>query len=577
MDPMEPRPWHHHYDDGVPPSLAFEDVTLPGLLERAARRYPNRPALIFFNRRVTYRALQDQVDRLAAALAALGVRQDDKVAIQLPNLPQFAMAFYGIQRAGAVAVPTNPSYTPREIEHQWSDAGCSVAIVADFIYDRHIKGIRDRLPVRHYVVASAPEYLGFPLNLLAPWRLRRQTPPLAARVVPGPNVHLFRRLVAATPPRPPAVRVGMDDLATLIYTGGTTGVSKGAALTQRNLSYNVQQLRAWFAEAKDGREVVIGLLPFFHSYGLTVSLNLAIILGGTNVLIPDPRRIPDIIRSVIKHRVTLFPAAPATFQAICNYPNVERLDLSSIKLCNSGSAPLSVEVLHRFEELTGAKISEGYGLTETSPVTHSNPLYGTRKPGSIGVPLPDTDVKIVDAATGATEQPTGEVGEMAIRGPQVMQGYWKKPDETAQVLREGWLHTGDLVKIDEDGFCFVVGRKKDMILCSGYNVYPDEIDRILMGHPAILESATIGLPDERRGETVKSFVVVRPGHELTAEQVIAYCRDNLASFKVPRAVEFRDALPRSAVLKILRRELREQELAKLGRATGQDQASPSGR
>jgi long-chain acyl-CoA synthetase len=572
---MAPRPWHRYYDDSVPPSLTFDDLTLPQLLERAARRYPNRPALIFFNNRLSYRTLQDQVDRLATALGVLGVRPGDKVGIQLPNMPQFVIAFYAVQRAGAVAVPTNPSYTPREIEHQWTDAECVTAILADVIYEHRVKPIRDRLPVRHYIVASAAEYLRFPLTLLAPGRLRRQSPPLAARVVPAPNVHLFRKLVAATSPRPPAAEVGMEDLATLIYTGGTTGVSKGAALTQRNLSYNAQQLRAWFAEARDGQEVMMGLLPFFHSYGLTVSLNMAIILAGTNVLIPDPRRIRDIVRSVIKHRVTLFPAAPATFQAICSYPGVERLDLSSIKLCNSGSAPLAVEVLYRFEELTGAKISEGYGLTEASPVTHSNPLYGTRKPGSIGVPLPDTDIRVVDAGGGTTVQAPGEVGELIIRGPQVMQGYWKKPDETARVLRDGWLHTGDLVRMDQDGFCFVVGRKKDMILCSGYNVYPDEIDRVLMSHPAVLEAATIGLPDQRRGETVKSFVVVRPGHQLTIEQVVAHCRDNLAPYKVPRAVEFRDALPRSAVLKILRRELRDQELEKLRSPAGEDATSPS--
>ena len=573
---MDPRPWHRFYAAGVSPSLAFHDLTLPQLLQRAAQRFPDRTALVFLNARLTYRRLQDQVDRLATALHTLGVRRGDKVAIQLPNLPQFVIAFYGTQQAGAVAVPTNPSYTPREIEHQWTDAECAVAILTDYIYERHVKAIRGRLPVRHYLVAAIAEYLRFPLNVLAPWKLAHQSPPLAARVTPEPSVHLFRRLLTATPPRPPEATVGMDDPATLIYTGGTTGVSKGAVLTQRNLSYNVQQLRAWFAEAKDGREVVMGLLPFFHSYGLTVSLNMAIMLGGTNVLTPDPRRIHDIIRRVVKHRVTLFPAAPATFQAICNYRGVERIDLSSIKLCNSGSAPLPVEVLHRFEQLTGAKISEGYGLTETSPVTHSNPLYGTRKPGSIGVPLPDTDVRVVDAGTGVTTLPAGEVGELVIKGPQVMRGYWRKPDETAQVLRDGWLHTGDLVKMDQDGFCFVVGRKKDMILCSGYNVYPDEIDRVLMSHPAILEAATIGLPDERRGETVKSFVVVRAGQQLTAEQVIAHCRDNLAPYKVPRAVEFRDALPRSAVLKILRRELREQELAKV-RGTKQSAVNPSGR
>jgi len=560
---MDPRPWHRFYDPGVPPSLEFQDLTLPQWLERAVRLHGDRPALCFVNGRLTYRELKDQVDRLATALAAMGVVRESKVAIQLPNLPQFVIAYYAIQALGAVAVPTNPTYTPREIEYQWNDAGCTVAVLADFIYEHRVKGIRDRVPIRHYVIASIPEYLRFPLNLLAPLKLKRQKPPLVARVAPGPGVHFFRKLIQATPPQPPRVTVRIDDLSTLLYTGGTTGVSKGAALTHANLSCNLQQLRAWFSKAEDGVEVMLGQLPFFHSYGLTVSMNLAVGLAAANVLIPNPRDVPNIVKSVIKHRITLFPAVPATFQAICNYPNVSQLDLSSIKMCNSGSAPLSVEVLNRFEELTGGKISEGFGLTETSPVTHCNPLYGTRKVGSIGVPLPSTDAKAVDAETGARDMPANEVGELIIKGPQVMRGYWNKPTETAQMIRDGWLYTGDLCRIDEGGFCFIVGRKKDMILCSGFNVYPDEIDRVLMGHPAILEAATIGLPDAKRGETVKSFIVLRPGHQVTADEVLAYCRENLAPYKVPRAVEFRDSLPRSSVLKILRRELRAQELAKL--------------
>ncbi len=568
---MDPRPWHRFYDPGVPPSLDFRDLTLPQWLEQAAERYGDRPAIVFLNGRLTYRQLKDQVDRLAAAMAALGVGRESKVAIQLPNLPQFVIAYYATQTLGAVAVPTNPTYTPREIEHQWTDAGCTLAVVADYIYEGRLRGIRDRLPVRHYLVASIGEYLAFPLNWLAPIKLKRQRPPLAARVTPGPGVHSFRRLIEATPPRPPAATIRMADISTLLYTGGTTGVSKGAALSHANLSYNVQQVRAWFAQAEDGREVVAGLLPFFHSYGLTVSMNLAVALGAANVLFPNPRDIPAIIKGVIKHRITLFPAVPATFQAICQYPGVEKLDLSSIKMCNSGSAPLPVEVLRRFEELTGSKISEGFGLTETSPVTHCNPLFGTRKVGSIGVPLPDTDAKVVDPENGAAERPAGEVGELIIQGPQVMRGYWNKPQETAQVLKDGWLYTGDLCRMDEDGFCFIVGRKKDMILCSGFNVYPDEIDRLLMSHPAILEAATIGIPDEKRGETVKSFVVLRAGHQLSTEGILAYCRENLAPYKVPRIIEFRDALPRSSVLKILRRELRAEEMAKTAGAARGDE------
>lgn len=560
---MEPLPWHRFYDPGVPASLSFEDLTLPQWLERAEARYGDRAALVFLNSRISYRELKDQADRLATALAGMGVGRETRVAIQLPNIPQFVIAYYAIQALGAVAVPTNPTYTPREIEHQWNDAECPVAVVADFIYAHRVRGLRDRVPVRHYLIASIPEYLRFPLNLLAPLQLRRQTPPAVARVAPEAGVHFFRRLITATAPRPPQVAVRMDDLSTLIYTGGTTGVSKGAALTHANLSYNLQQMRAWFTRAEEGKEATLGALPFFHSFGLTVSMNLAVGLGATNVLIPNPRDISHIVKSVVKHRISLFAAVPAMYQAICDYPNVDRLDLSSIKICNSGSAPLSVDVLNRFEALTGGKISEGFGLTETSPVTHCNPLYGTRKLGSIGVPLPSTQARVVDAATGTRELPPNEVGELVIKGPQVMRGYWKKPAETAQMIRDGWLYTGDLCRMDQDGYCFIAGRKKDMILCSGFNVYPDEIDRVLMSHPAILEAATIGLPDAKRGETVKSFVVLRPGATLSAEQVTAFCRENLAPYKVPRMLEFRDSLPRSSVLKVLRRELREQELAKV--------------
>jgi long-chain acyl-CoA synthetase len=563
---MEPRPWHKFYDAGVPPDLAFEDVSLPQWLHRAARGYPDRPALIFRNRTLTYRELKDHVDRLATALARLGVTPGDPVAVQFPNLPHFVIAYYAIQTLGAVAVPTNPLYTPREIEYQWNDSGCVAAILADYIYASRVAEMRGRLAVRHYVVGSIPEYLAFPLDLLAPLKLRRARPPLMAAFEAGPTVHRFRDLVRRTPPSPPAVTIGMDHLSTLLYTGGTTGVSKGAMLTQRNLSCNLQQMRAWFARAEEGREVVLGALPFFHSFGLTVSMNLAIGLAATNVLIPNPRDIAAIIEAIVKHRITLMAAVPASFQAINQFPGIAKVDLSSVKFCNSGSAPLSVEVLRRFEELTGGKISEGFGLTETSPVTHCNPLFGTRKVGSIGVPLPGTDAKVVDAEDGVTVKPPGQVGELLLAGPQVMSGYWNKPDETAKVLRDGWLYTGDLCRVDDDGYHFIVGRKKDMIISSGFNVYPDEIDQVLTAHPAVLEAASIGIPDHKRGESIKAFVVLRPGIRTSVDELLVYCKEQLAPYKVPREIEFRDALPRSSVLKILRRELRAEEMAKRGQA-----------
>jgi len=559
---MEPRVWHRSYDPDVPPSLVYESLTLPQMLERAASRHGDAPAILFHNCRMTYGELKDAVDRFATALGSLGVRPGTRVAIQLPNIPQVVIAYYATLRLGAHAVLTNPLYVPREIEDQWKDSDGRVAVVTDFIFEAKIRGIRERLPVEHYVVASIPEYLRIPLRWFARLKLKRAKPPAIARVARGAGVHFFRELIDTTAPHLPAEAIDLDDVATLQYTGGTTGPSKGAMLTHRNLSCNVQQMRAWFPSLVEGHEVVLTALPIFHSFGMTVCMNLAVGVAGAMALVPNPRDVPAVMNTIAKHRATLFPAVPAMYAAIINHPKVKSFNLSSVKRCVSGSAPLPVETVRRFEELTGAIISEGFGLSETSPVTHSNPLLGRRKPGSIGVPLPDTDAKVVDIETGMQRVPTGETGELALAGPQVMVGYWNKPDETAGMIREGWLYTGDLARVDEDGYCYIVGRKKDMILCGGFNVYPDEIDRILAGHPAVAEAATIGIPDERRGETVKSFVVARPGQRATAEELMAYCRENLAPFKVPRAIEFRSELPKSTVLKVLRRELRDQELAK---------------
>ncbi|MGH7529961.1 MAG: long-chain-fatty-acid--CoA ligase [Gemmatimonadales bacterium] len=560
---MPDRPWFKHYDPGVPREATFADLTLPQFLERAAANHPDTPAVVFLNGRLTYRELTDQVDRLATALAALGVKKDHRVAIQLPNLPQTVIAYYATQRLGAHTVLTNPLYTAREMAHQWSDAGCTVAVVSDFTFDQKIKDHRGELPISQYVIASIPEYLKFPLNLLAPLKLKRQKPhPAIAHVAPGPGIHFFKDLIARTEPRPPAVRIGMDDVAVLQYTGGTTGVSKGAMLTHKNLSYNVQQAHAWLPGLRAGQEVMLSALPIFHVFGMTVCMNLPVYIGGTMVLLPNPRDVPMLIKAIEKRRVTIAPLVPALFNAINQFPGVQQRDLSSVRVCVSGSAPLSIDVQQRFEQLTGGKICEGFGLTETSPITHINPLQGLRKIGTIGLPITNTDCRIVDIESGTRDLPSGEEGELLIRGPQVMQGYWKKPDETANVLKGGWLHTGDLAVMDGDGFFRIVGRKKEMIDASGYKVYPDEVDRVLMSHPAVLEAATIGVPDPARGETVKSFIVLRPGMRATAEEIVAHCREGLAAYKVPREIEFRAELPKSAALKILRRELQEEEARK---------------
>jgi len=556
------RPWHRHYDAGVPPSLSYEALRVHDFLARSAERFPDATALIFLNCRMTYRELKADVDRFATALAALGVVKGSRVAIQLPNLPQTVIAYYATLSLGAQAVMTNPLYVEREIEHQWRDAGCTVAVVTDFLFARRLEGIRTNLPVEHYIVASIPEYLRFPLNLLAPLKLRRSTPPLVASVAESASVHHMRKLIRATPPAPPAVAIEMDDVAVLQYTGGTTGLAKGAMLTHRNLSCNVQQVGAWFVDAKQGEEVMLGCLPFFHVFGLTVAMMFSVSVGAAIVLMPDPRDIKQMVANIAKHRVTLFPGVPAMFNGINHATGLSRIDLTSVRSCFSGSAPLPVDVLQQFEALTSSKIVEGYGLTETSPVTHANPLYGQRKIGSIGVPVSDTDVKVVSLDDDTTPVATGETGELLISGPQVMAGYWGQPEETRAVLQDGWLRTGDLARIDDEGYCYIVGRRKDLIIVSGYNVHPDEVDAVLMAHPDVREAATIGVPDEKRGETVKSFVVRRAGSQVTAEALVEYSRTQLASYKIPRQIEFLDELPKSSVLKVLRRELRDREPAR---------------
>lgn len=565
---MEARPWHRHYEPGVPTTIQYEDLTVPDLLERAAREWGDRPAVTFLNRTLDYRSYLAEVERCAAVLHGLGVGPGGRVAIHLPNLPQTTIAIFAVMRLGAQAVMTNPLYTPREIEHQWNDAGCEVAITADWLWAKTLRGMRDRLPVREYLVTSIAEYLRFPLNLLAPLKLKRMDPPMTAKWSPESGVRAFRSALAAAPAPPPRPAIGMDDVAAIQYTGGTTGLSKGAQLTHRNLSYNAQQCSHWFVGLEQGHEVILTALPQFHIFGLCVCTIWPVSQGAHLVLQANPRDIPLMVKNVTKHRVTLLPAVPALFNSINQFPGVEKLDLSSVKYCFSGSAPLPEDVQTRFESLTGALITEGFGLTETSPVATANPLRGLRKIGHIGVPLPDTDARIVDPEDDSRELPVGEAGELLVRGPQVMKGYLNRPEETEAMLRGGWLHTGDLAVMDEDGFFKIVGRKKDMILCSGFNVYPDEIDRVLMAHPKVFESCTIGVPDEKRGETVKSFVVPQPGQSLTEAELDAWCRKDLAAYKVPHAWEFRSELPKSSMMKLLRRVLRDEEIARLQRIGG---------
>jgi len=570
------RFWTKSYDEGVPADYIYDNKTVLDNLDQSVSRWPNQPAITLKGKTLSYREFKDQVDRFASALSKLGVTKDSRVAAWMPNLPQMIITYYATLKLGAQVVNTNPLYVERELEHQFNDSGVSVVVTCDWLWMYKLKGMLSKVPtVKHVIVTSIPDYLPFPINLLAPFKLKKTRQ--YVKVPREQNVHFFKELIAQNQPLTAKPPVTPDDLAVLQYTGGTTGVSKGAMLTHRNVAVNAAQCMSWFPKVEPGKEVVVACLPYFHVFGMSVSMNFPILAGAHIVLMPNPRDIADLVHNLTKYRVTLFPAVPALFLAVNNYPDIDKTDISCVKFCFSGSAPLPLETMQRFEKLTGGKITEGFGLTETSPVSHVNPLYKVRKPGSVGIPVPGTDVKIVDIETGEKELGLNQEGELAIKGPQVMKGYWNRPDETAKMIRDGWCYTGDLAKMDDDGFTFIVGRKKDMILSGGYNVYPDEIDNVLFGHPAVLEAASIGIPDEKRGESIKSFVVLKPGNSASIDDIMAYCKKELAAYKVPKSIEIIDALPKSTMMKILRRELKDRELAKMKtqppKASAQDQPS----
>lgn len=570
MSSMSTSPWISQYDPGVAPDLEFESATVPELVAKALETYADRTALVFKNTSITYGELAQRIERFATALSRLGVEPGVSVAVHLPNLPQTVVAYQAALRLGARVVLTNPMYTGREIVHQWNDAGCEVAVTADFLFDRVIQPIRGELQLREIVITSIPDVLPAPARWIAPLVLRRQNPPLWAKVRAEDHVHRYRELERRTPRRAPAPVTDLDEIAVLQYTGGTTGLSKGAMLTHRNLSSNLQQGAAWFSSSiKPGEQaVMLACLPLFHSFGMTVTMNWGLSAGMKLVLIPNPRDIRSLLSAIEEHRVTFFPAVPAMFNAINQHARSNPCDLSSLRVCVSGSAPIATDVMERFEELSGAPIVEGYGLSETSPVTHCNPVGGRRRAGWVGLPVQGTEARIADPEDSSVDLSPGEEGELLIRGPQVMLGYHGQPAETENVLRDGWFSTGDLAVMNEDGFFKIVGRKKDMINCSGFKVFPDEIDDVLMSHEDITEAATIGVPHAKRGETVRSYVVQREGAQLDEEQVKAWCKERLAPYKMPREVRFIDELPKSSVLKVLRRELRDQAAAELASEGG---------
>jgi long-chain acyl-CoA synthetase len=580
------RPWLAHYDPDVPPTLRYPEQPLTWLVDEAARTHGTRDALLFYGARLTYVQFATLVDRFAASLLVRGVRPGDRVAICLPNVPQFPIAFFGALKAGAIAVPTNPIYTPSELEHQLIDSGASaIVMLAQFYHTLH--AVRDRTSIRQIVLAEVPDFL--PPSLAAAYRLQRLTANLPTLRLPGsrppahrrerppqlaaderhplehdPPISRFRDLLRDSshhgryplyrlpdPPRP-------DDVAVLQYTGGTTGLAKGAMLTHRALLANAMQTWAWAAGVQQQQQRVLCAAPFFHVYGLTVGMNLALVGGATMILVPlwAPS---DAVKIIAKYRPTMFPGVPTMYLAIAREVEEHGGDIRSLAYCLSGAAPLPSEVQRRFAAQTGAHLIEGYGLTEASPVTHVNPLHGEQRAGSIGIPLPDTDAIIADPITG-TPLPPGEGGELLVHGPQVMQGYWNRPEETARVLKDGWLHTGDLARMDPDGYFTIMDRLKDLIIVGGYNVYPREVEEVLYQHPGVQEAVVVGMPDEYRGETVWAYVVPKPGQSLTEAALIQFCREQLAAYKVPKHIEFRTELPKTLVGKVLRRALREEAL-----------------
>ena len=549
--------WHKHYDPQVPRTVECPDECLPLFVQKNALSLPLNIATEFFGVKLTYASLWNQILSFANALSLLGVEPGKKVAIMLPNCPQAIIAYYATLWLGGVVVLTNPLYVERELEYQWGDAEVEFAVVLDHLYPRVEKTL-PHLKIQKVIVTSIRDYLPPLLKYLYPLKARQKK--LFTAVPYSDRVLGFSQLVRKTPPHPLPFAGTLDGLAALQYTGGTTGTPKGVMLTHRNLLSNVVQLVAWCGDyLQYGQERFLAVLPFFHVFGMTVAMNLTLYMGCTAILVPR-FEIDDFLKVLKKTKPTLFPGVPSIFVAIVGHPNVRSYNLSSIRLCITGSAPMPVEVLRRFEELTGCIILEGYGLSEASPVTHANPVGGVRKVGSIGLALPDTECRIVDLDLGVEEKPFGEVGELLIRGPQVMQGYWKLLQETANTLREGWLYTGDIARIDEDGYVFIVDRKKDMIISCGYNVYPREIDEVLYEHPKVLDAVAIGLPDSYRGEIIKAYIVPRPGESITEEEIIQFSKARLAAYKIPRSVEFRQSLPKSIVGKVLRKELREEAL-----------------
>ena len=563
------KPWLKFYDEGVPATIDYPAIPLDQLLTNAATKHPNYTATIFGARvgsrvmdaQLTYRQLDDLANRFAAGLQQMGIQQGDRVVIMLPNCPQFVITAFATWRIGGIAVCCNPLYMPREIEHLIGDSSAETLVVMSSLYER-VKSIRANTRLKRVIVTNIKEY--FPGLLKFLFTLGKEKKEGHRVNLSGDaDTHWFQDVLGGAPGQPTPVKVTPEDVSTLIYTGGTTGVPKGAMLTHRNLVSNAVTLNLW-GKSRAAQDVLLCVMPYFHTYGLQVGMITCIANALTMIQIPNPRDMPHVLMSIQKHHATIYPGVPTMFVGFNSFPDRDKYNISSVSFAVSAAAPLAPEVQDRFQALTGGKLVQAYGLTETSPAASMEPVDHPR-PHSIGVPLPDTDMKIVDVDTGLQELPQGEIGEIIIKGPQVMMGYWNMPTETANALRvgpdgqPGWFHSADIGYMDQDGYFHIVDRKKDMMIVGGYNVFPTEVEAVLFEHPKIKEAAVIGLPDERLGEVAAAYVVLKPGETATEEEIIAFCKERTAAYKAPRSVTFRADLPKSIIGKVLRRELREEE------------------
>ena len=553
---MKEKPWLKFYDPEVPPAVDYDGSTIPSLLEKSSGVFGRQNAVDFFGFTMTYAELWGAIEQFTRVLHSLGLAKGDRVALFLPNCPHFIIAYYAALRLGAVIVPTNPLYTEKELEFQIKDSGAETLVTLDLLYPKVYK-VQPSVGLKRIIVGKIQDYLPPLKKFIYPIIAQKGTENVPLEEKNG--VMFYQKLIKSKAPECPLPKLSGDDLAILQYTGGTTGSAKGAMLTHKNIVINNTQIRRWYTGLRPGKEIFISVLPFFHTYGMATALNLPLSAGASIVLFPKFVA-KDILKAIDSHKATVLPGIPTIYSVLGSFRDIGKYNVSTIRYCISGAAPLPVTVLKDFERLTGGIIIEGYGLSEASPVTHCNPLKGVRKDGSIGLPVSGTDCKVVDMET-SQDLPMESTGELCIRGPQVMKGYWNRPDETAASLRDGWLFTGDIARMDEEGYFYIVERKKDMIISEGFNIYPREIEEFLLTHPKVADASVIGMPDKIRGERVYAFVVLKESVAATPDEIARFCREHLVRYKVPRKVIFRDSIPRNLAGKNLRRILREEAAA----------------